>query len=343
MTPAEGSRYCNVAVPHTRLGELTYRYAAADCPGLAPGDCVRVRLRGRRVRAVVLSLAERSPVPRTQAIEELVEPGLVPAELLRLLSWANAYYFGKWGASLGMALPRGVCGYGLRARPSPPVVRDAPPGPELRPELAAAVSRRRFGVWLSCSVKGRTRLLAGYVAAVRRHGSAIVLVPEPGLARVRAELGTMCGEAVVEYHGGQGAAMRKQVWRRLRSGERQVVVGVRAAVFSPVADLAGIVVLDEHDKSFKEERHPRYSARDMAVVRGRLAGCPVLLHDRVPSVETWHNARAGRYVLLDSPDIGFAHADVRVVDMRRHRGEILSPLLVRELGRCRVSSLGAVL
>ncbi|MBN2465452.1 hypothetical protein JXD38_07495, partial [candidate division WOR-3 bacterium] len=109
-------RFCDVAVPHTRLDVLTYEFDPGRLPGLAPGSCVQVRLRGKRVKGLVIEVLGRSPVAKTLEVEKLVEAQLVPEQLLRLLRWVGAYYFGRMGEVLGLALPRGVCGYGIRRR-----------------------------------------------------------------------------------------------------------------------------------------------------------------------------------------------------------------------------------
>jgi primosomal protein N' (replication factor Y) len=149
----------------------------------------------------------------------------------------------------------------------------------------------------------------------------------------------------------------------LRSEEHQLVLGVRSAVFAPVTDLAGMIVLYEHDKVFKEERHPRFNARDVAIARARLADCPVLLSDSTPSAETWLNLRNGQYRMLQSPAaeseeespksdlaispfpsaISASMPDTVVVDMRKHRDDVLAPVLVNELREARAAGESAAL
>jgi len=108
--------------------------------------------------------------------------------------------------------------------------------------------------------------------------SAILLVPEIGLTpAVAADLHQIFGEEVAILHSALSDKERAQQWHRIKSGEARMVVGTRSAVFAPVADLALIIVDEEHDSSYKQEETPRYHARDIAVVRAKMANAAVVL------------------------------------------------------------------
>jgi primosomal protein N' (replication factor Y) len=328
-----GQRYCNVAIAHTRLNELTYRFDPAALPGLGPGDCVRLRLRGKRVSGIVLEVLDRSPGRETLPVDHVAEERLLSPGLLKLLRWVGSYYFGRLGEVLSLALPSGICGYGLRReKAETPVAREAMRAP-LPVQLESALAVRRFGVWVSCSETGDTELVAGFAGRLLEAGSVLLLSPELLTQEWADTLAARLGVEPVLVRADLGHAKRKRIWRELHSGERRLVIGVRSAVFAPVHDLAGILVMDEHDKVFKEERRPRYNARDVAIYRARLSGCPVLLCDRTPSVETWHNLATGRYTRLDRPRKPGPGPDTFVVDMRKHRGAVLSPLLLAQVER----------
>jgi primosomal protein N' (replication factor Y) len=365
-------RYCNVAIPHTRLHELTYEFEPGLFPELAPGDCVQVRLRGKKVKGLVLEVLSRSPVQNTLPVEKLVESRLIDEELLRLLRWVGAYYFGRMGEVLGLALPRGICGYGLR--------RGTRGGDQTHPpRQPAAVSDRRppaftfppvFAVYVSGDVAAHDDVIVDFVAQGLDRGVVIALMPESELGVWSERFRLLSATEPVSYGGDQKVSERKRVWRELRSGERRLILGVRSAVFAPVSDLAGIVVLDEHDKVFKEERHPRFNARDVAIARARLADCPVLLCDPTPSAETWLNLKSGQYQMVqrltaksegespkcegESPKSDFAISpfpsfisaslpDTIVVDMKKHRDELLAPVLVNGLREATAAGESAVL
>jgi primosomal protein N' (replication factor Y) len=123
------------------------------------------------------------------------------------------------------------------------------------------------------------------------------------------------------------------VWKAAATGEARVVVGARSALFLPFADLGVIVIDEEHDQGFKQEDRVHYQGRDMGVVRGRLAGCAVVLASATPSIESHVNARTGRYrhLVLPGRFSGVEMPEVVPVDLRRHppeRGKWLSPPLV---------------
>ena len=116
-------------------------------------------------------------------------------------------------------------------------------------------------------------------------------------------------------------------WRRVASGQVQVVVGARSAVFAPTRKLGLIVIDEEHENTFKQETTPRYHARDVAVMRARLENIPILLGSATPSLESWHNAQRGQYTLLTLPkrvlDRPLPH--VGLIDMRHetpHAGRL---------------------
>ena len=351
--PAPGRRFCNIAIPHTRLYELTYEFEPERFPDLAPGACLQVRLRGKKVKGLVLEVLSRSPVPRTLPVEKLVEPRLVSEQLLHLLRWVGAYYFGRMGEVLGLALPRGICGYGLRRGVRSQVqgvdgkqsiiVSDLPPSSVLLPPS--------FSVYVDTGSSARQDVVADFVRTALERGTVIALMPESETGIWTGALRSRLGIEPTLYHGDQKVSDRKRVWRELRSSVRRLILGVRSAVFAPVPDLAGIVVLDEHDKVFKEERYPRFNARDVAIARARLADCPVLLSDPTPSAETWLNLKSGQYQAADetliahrpSPAAPAELPDTIVVDMRKHRDDVLSPVLVNELKDARAAGESAVL
>ena len=149
---------------------------------------------------------------------------------------------------------------------------------------------------------------------------ALVLVPEIALTpqlvgRFRSRFGTQ----VAVLHSGLKERERRRAWQALRAGRVRLAVGVRSAVFAPVADLGLLVVDEEHDPSFKQDEKLRYQARDLAVVRARDVGAVVVLGSATPSLETYENARRGKYEVLELP----SRVDdrplpkVELVDLRR--------------------------
>ena len=138
------------------------------------------------------------------------------------------------------------------------------------------------------------------------------------------------GVAPAEWHSELTATQRRLTWRAIADGEAGIVVGARSALFLPFPNLGLIVVDEEHDAAFKQEDGVMYSARDMAVVRGRIEGFPVALVSATPSLETIVNVEAERYTALQLPERhgGAALPDMSLVDLRRSpppRGRWISP------------------
>ena len=205
--------------------------------------------------------------------------------------------------------------------------------------LTSMARSARFATALLHGVtgSGKTELYLRLAEEVRRDGRGVlVLVPEIALTpAVAAAFRKAFGEHVAIQHSGLSDGERHDQWQRIRRGTVDVVVGTRSAVFAPVERLGLIVVDEEHDGSYKQEESPRYHARDVAVMRARRVDALALLGSATPSLESYQNARNGRYQLialqrrvLDRP-----LADVRVVNMRDvYAAEgpetILSPELV---------------
>lgn len=169
---------------------------------------------------------------------------------------------------------------------------------------------------------GKTEVYMQVIAEVVRGGDqALVLVPEIALtpqtvARFRARFA-----AVAALHSAASDRERFDTWLKCRSGVHQVLIGTRSAVLAPFARLGVIVVDEEHDGSFKQTEGLRYSARDVAVKRGRMLNVPVVLGSATPSMESLENARAGRYARLRLVERagGARLPTFRVLDIRGER------------------------
>jgi len=149
---------------------------------------------------------------------------------------------------------------------------------------------------------------------------ALVLVPEIGLTpqtllRFRARLGV----PVHAMHSGLSDGERARAWTAMARGEARVLVGTRSAIFTPMPDAGLIVIDEEHDGSYKQQDGIRYHARDLAIVRARALGIPVLLGSATPALESLHNVLAGRYthLRLRLRAGGAKPPRVRVVDVRK--------------------------
>lgn len=304
---------------------------ATRAPGLLDPPAER-----RLLQSTGAAPARATPA-RTRALEALAAFGGAPVTARELASEAGvspAVLRGlvKDGALQEIEAPRDRPYPRLEAAPQALEGAQA----EVATALREAVAAQRFQTTLLCGVtgSGKTEVYLEAVAACLAAGrQALVLLPEIALtsaflARVEARFGARPGE----WHSGLTASERRRLWRMTAEGGVQLVVGARSALFLPFADLGLIVVDEEHDGSYKQEEGVIYHARDMAVLRGAHAACPVVLASATPSLETWANAKAGRYARLDLPArFGAAEMpDLQAIDLRGQAlasGEWISPAL----------------
>jgi len=209
-------------------------------------------------------------------------------------------------------------------------------------ELIAAVKKGGFGVSLIDGVtgSGKTEVYFEAIAETLRHGKQVlILLPEIAVTPAFLErFQNRFGAKPAEWHSDIAPRMREKVWRQAAEGQVRVVAGARSALFLPFEDLGLIIVDEEHDPAYKQEDRVFYNARDMAVVRGRISGFPVVLVSATPSVESRVNADQGRYTYLHlaSRFGGAAMPDLHLVDMRRFppaRGGFLSPVMIKGIAQ----------
>jgi len=169
---------------------------------------------------------------------------------------------------------------------------------------------------------GKTEVYLGAIeAALAAGGTALVLVPEIALTMalsrlLEARLGREAGVTVL--HSALPDAERSAAWWAVRRGAGRVVVGTRSAVFAPLEGLGLVVVDEEQEASYKQEETPKYNGRDAALVRAKLEGAAVVLGSATPSLESYQNARRGKFRLLELPTrVGERPlAQVELVDLR---------------------------
>jgi primosomal protein N' (replication factor Y) len=273
-----------VLVSDTRLPRLTDKQQAILAELAACGGEARLaELRRRELPSSTLqTLVGRGLVRIEERPEEFRLGGLMPAAAPFALNAAQADALETIGTALGT----------------------------FRPFLL-------YGVTGS----GKTAVyLAAMQKALDRGMSAILLVPEIGLTPQTAGLlDAAFGRKVALLHSALTPEERSEQWRRIRRGEAPIVVGTRSAIFCAAPNLGLILVDEEHDQSYKQEETPRYNARDVAVMRAKLAGAVVVMGSATPSLESWQNAERGKYTRIEISDrvMNRPLPEVKLVDMRR--------------------------
>lgn len=187
----------------------------------------------------------------------------------------------------------------------------APLSPELRPTLTPAqqqaasqlpAGKEGFDATLLYGItgSGKTEI---YLHYLKEHltdtGQALVLVPEINLTpQTVARFRHYFGDRIVVWHSALNDGERLNTWLKVRRGQPVILIGTRSAVLLPFTGLETIIVDEEHDSSYKQGEGFRYSGRDLAVYRAHLNKCPIILGSATPSLESYHNARQGKYRLV---------------------------------------------
>ncbi len=293
----------------------TVRIAALTAQGhdvASNGEAAAVLRLGERQREALELLAGS---PAGIETSELVERGIGSASLTRLQSLGLVVISSRRVERDPFPVHSGA----RTARPAVTLTREQDSALH---KLIVLAAQDTFAAVLLHGVtgSGKTELYLRLADEVRQRGRGVLLlVPEIALTPAAAAIfRSAFGERVAIQHSGLSDGERHDQWQRIRRGDVDVVVGTRSAVFAPVHSLGLIVVDEEHDGSYKQEEGPRYHGRDVAVMRGRMAGALVVLGSATPSMESFHNARTGRYSLitLERRVLDRPLANVRIVNMR---------------------------
>ena len=166
-------------------------------------------------------------------------------------------------------------------------------------EIEKAVGKGEYQAFLLHGItgSGKTEIYIRAMRACLLNGrSALMLVPEIALTPIFSRrLKAIFADKVAILHSNLSPGERFDEWRRIRAGDAKVVIGTRSAVFAPLENIGLIIVDEEHDTSYRQNESPYYNARDTAVVRANLANAVVVLGSATPSLESFENARAGKY------------------------------------------------
>lgn len=294
----------------SRRGLVSVREVAIErrdeTPALVAEEVGDELARAPRQAAIHEFVRERRPHPVTRTEIELRFPGSGDA-VRRLLA------------------------RGLLRPPSEEELKAPPVGDDvelqLNPEQTAALEAVRgalgsfqpfllFGVTAS----GKTEVFLRAAEAARHAGrSVLLLVPEIGLTpQLIGHASRRFPGEIAVLHSALSDSERARTWHDIAAGRARVVIGARSAVFAPVPALGLIVVDEEHDAAYKQEESPRYHGRDVAVMRAKLAGAPVILASATPSLESHHAAGVGRYEMLELPARATASPlpSVELIDLR---------------------------
>ena len=314
-----------------------FDYLRAEDVDARLGDRVVVPFGTRSRVGVVAEEGDASIDPaRLKPVQRVLDDApRLPAQWLEFMRFLAGYYHRPLGETVIGALPPRL----RSLKPLPKKVREAAAAPGVSalfvtdhsptPEQAQAIERicgalGGYKPFLLHGVtgSGKTEVYLSVIARVLAQGrQALVMVPEISLTpQLEERFRRAFPKArIAMLHSALEDVPRTADWLAAARGEAGIVLGTRLAVLTPMPRLGLVVVDEEHDTSFKQQEGLRYSARDAAVVRAKLAGCPAVLGTATPSLETWQNALEGRYERLALPERAVPGARlpaVRTVDLR---------------------------
>ena len=320
-------------VPLARL----FDYSLPEGLAAAQGDRVAVRFGNRPRIGVVVEADASSEISRSRlkpisAVRD--DAPRLTADWLELMRFLSAYYQRPLGETIIAALPPRL--RSVKPLPRKALEPAAQSSPRFVPPHALTAAQAEAAHSIEAALgsfaaillhgvtgSGKTEVYLHAIAeVVRAGGQALVLVPEISLTpQLEARFRAAFPQAQIALmHSALEDIARTRAWLAAARGDAAIVLGTRLAVLAPMPRLRLIVVDEEHDSSFKQQEGLRYSARDAAVYRAKLAGCPIVLGTATPSLESWHNFRGGRYRRIALPERASPGArlpDVRAIDLRR--------------------------
>jgi primosomal protein N' (replication factor Y) len=301
-----------IAVP-TPLRRYFDYLAPLDCdPGLLQvGMRIKVPFQKRELVGILMGISSKSTFAREKlktAISILDSHSLIPDEILQLCLWAADYYHYPIGEVLAAALPAWLrkgkiidCSK-LKKLKKTDRLSEAPRTLDLAQENVLAAIRKAangFHVFLLDGVtgSGKTEVyLQAMIPVLEKEKQVLVLVPEIGLTpqTIQRFEERFC-QPIITIHSGMTEKQRFLAWTQAKSGEANIIIGTRSAIFTPFKNLGLIIVDEEHDLSFKQQDGFRYHARDVAIKRAHTNAIPIILGSATPSLESLYNAQQQRY------------------------------------------------
>jgi primosomal protein N' (replication factor Y) len=328
------SEFWSVAVDAPLHEPLTYRAPEALKSQLTRGLLVDVPLGKRHVKGLLLASQAQIPavdfeIKDIRAID--AEYSALPDFFLKWIEWLAQYYIHPIGSVMSSAFPPLRKTEKKKKSQRPPVVPELQfsEPPRLTPEqervLTDIQAHKSFSTHLLFGVTGSgktevyLRLLEETLAAGKR---GLVLVPEISLTpQLISRFAARFGDRIAVLHSQLTDRERTNQWWDIVEGRKSILIGARSALFCPMHNLGLIIVDEEHEPSFKQDEKLKYHGRDAAVMLAKFADCPVILGSATPSLESWRNAKDGRYLLHRMPHRveNRALPEVQILDLREKK------------------------
>lgn len=327
--------YVNIVLGLPIEGPFTYEAPDNLVNEIAVGKRAWVPFGNRKLAGYIVGLTGVTSFKNTKLIYSVIDAEPVLSEdLLKTAKWISEYYFCSWGEAIEAALPPALKKGKIGVRPRHKEDEDEIKSSShlvLNEEQDKAfkalwhdVEQDRHNVYLFHGItgSGKTEVyLQAIGKALDKNKASIVLVPEISLTPQAIErFKSRFGDKVAVLHSHLTGSARFNEWKKIKTGDAMIVVGARSAVFAPVKNLGLIVIDEEHETSYKQQDSPRYHAREVAIKRAALTGAVVILGSATPSLESYHNAKAGvyKFINLTKRVHGRQLPLVQIIDMRQY-------------------------
>ncbi|MDI6840846.1 MAG: primosomal protein N' [bacterium] len=319
--------FVDVALPS---GTFVYRVPNKLKQKLELGSLVKVALRSRELEGWIVGANKSTKLKTVREILGISYPEpLITAPLLGLGKWMAKYYQASLGSVLNIIVPsRGK----LISLPQQETKIFKPIGIKILPSVIRnSLKEKQFKSVLLYGHERNDIYFGAIEEALSRGLGVIFLIPEIILIPyIFSLLQKRVGDLIAVLHSRLKKEERWIEWLRIKRGMARVVIGTRSAIFAPVHNIGLIIIDEEQDTSYKSEETPKYSARDVAIMRAKIESTLCILGSATPSVETFYNTKAKKITLLHltSPKRPFK---IWLADMRKETDPIFSELLKRKI------------
>jgi len=330
------NQYYEVAVPRPIRKQFTYSHNnSSDNGGLEPGTLVKVPFGRISLNGVITSKVDSSQLDASYDIKPLASIEspfpLLSRNLLDLCRWMSDYYLCSWGEALFNALPsmrkKMTFIESSLAQPS-----QAQFTKKLTEEQQGALDfiQERWTDEKPVLIHGitgcgKTEVYLRLAAKVLEEGKTVLyLVPEISLIdQVRNYCEAIFPNQIAVFHSRQTDKEKREAWRDVKSGAKQIVLGPRSALFAPLKQVGLIILDEEHDNSYKQDETPRFHARQAAWKRAELEQAKLVMGTATPSVESWQGTAEGKVHIyrMKSRVEGGKLPDVHLVDMKQKQNK----------------------
>jgi len=305
------------------IGPLTYKGPTAYLGSIMPGMLVQAEIKGSLHHGVIRGKAMHAPQGSIKEIHSVLQDRpIFTTSIMNLVQWMAEYYLVSEGLVLKSMLPKDIFETTTsREKVSAFGRSPVPADPDLATDLGVvstikeSISKKEYKTYL-LQAPSLMHEISYLSLIIKKARNIIILVPEVAhIEEVSPYLHELAGQRLTILHGRLPRAKRRTAFHRVISGDSDVVLGTRLAVFAPLSSPSLIAVLQEHNRSYKNLEGLRYHARDIAVMRGYLERATVLLSSPCPSLESFHNSAIGKYSSL-IPESMVQRPKIEVINMK---------------------------